>query len=156
MPFAPQRSRLTNSVPGSDEREAALAAEARYLHGCFFGGDAPEDVVDRYVAANLFCFAAAGGLLNTIVARRLDAEAIELALRSRHNGTRILTKKIQILFYLLEVRAQYFPVFFGKAGQDEPRFIAILGLLSALPRTALKYLKGSYLVQRHALREHGV
>ena len=134
-------------LPG---QEQSLRNEARYLHSCFFSGDAPPDVVDRYVAANMQYCETSGGLMETIVARNLDAEAIELKLRSRKSPG-ILTKKIRILFYLLEVRSEYYPAFFGTAENNEPRFRAVIGLLSGLLQTAAKYLKGAYLVRKHGL-----
>jgi SAM-dependent methyltransferase len=132
------------------EPERSLRNEARYLHSCFFAHDAPAEVVDRYVAANMLYCAAPGKLTNTIVAQRLDAEAIELVLRSRGRCD-ILTKKLQILFYLVEVRSENYPAFFGPAGKDEPWFRATGGLLYGLLQTAAKYLKGAYLVRKHGL-----
>src|SRR5580658_7222193 len=96
-----------------------LALEARYLHRAFFGSDPPSEVVDRYIAANLICCDEPSALTNTIVARGLDAEAIELTLRLR-KGPTILTKKIQILFYLVEVRSAYYSFFVG-GGESFPR-----------------------------------
>jgi hypothetical protein len=142
--------------PGSGEQGTVLAREARYLHSCFFRDDAPDDVVDRYVAFNMLHSAAPSRLTDTIVARRLDAEAIELVFRSRNKGSGILTRKIRILFYLLEVRAEYYPVFFSKTGRDETWLLVVPELLSALPRTVVKYLKGTYLVRKYRLSEHGV
>ena len=86
-------------------------------------------------------------MMSKIVARRLDAEAVELALRLR-KGPSILTKKIQILFYLLEVRSAYYSFFVGER-ESRPR--AILGMLFSVFQTAMKSLKGVYLVRRHGL-----
>jgi SAM-dependent methyltransferase len=132
------------------EPERSLRNEARYLHGCFFPGDALPEVIDRYVAANILYCAAPGKLTDTIVSERLDAEAIELVLRARGRSA-ILTKKLQILFYLLEVRSENYPAFFGPPGKDEPRFRTVIGLLCGLLQTAAKYLKGAYLVRKHGL-----
>ena len=124
-----------------------LADEARYLHRAFFRKDTPTEVVDRYIAANTLCFPESSPLMAKIVARRLDAEAVELALRLR-KGPSILTKKIQILFYLLEVRSAYYSFFVGER-ESRPR--AILGVLFSVLQTAMKSLKGAYLVRRHGL-----
>jgi hypothetical protein len=124
-----------------------LATEARYLHRAFFGGDPPSEVVERYIAANLICRCETDALTAAIVARRLDAEAIELALRIR-KGPTILTKKIRILFYLLEVRSAYYPFF---VGGGESRVRALSGVLYSVLLTAVKYLKGAYLVRKHGL-----
>jgi SAM-dependent methyltransferase len=131
-------------------QEQSLRNEARYLHNCFFFGDAPPEVVDRYVAANMQYCASSVRLMETIMARSLDAEAIELKLRSRKSPG-ILTKKIRILFYLLEVRSEYYAAFFGPSGKDEPWFRAVIGLLFGLLQTAAKYVKGAYLVRKHGL-----
>ena len=147
--------RLKNLPPGRSDQAAVLATEARYLHSSFFGDNAPDDVINRYVTANILCCPAPGSLTDTIVARRLDAEAVELFLRWRNKDSRILTKKIRIIFYLVEVRSEYYPAFFGKAVHNETRFRAALGLLSALPQTAWKYLKGAYLVHTNRLSENG-
>lgn len=130
--------------------EPSLREEARYLHGCFFPGDAPAEVVDRYVAANMQFCGASGRLMETIVARQLDAEAIEMKLRSRKSPG-IVTKKIQILFYLLEVRSDYYGAFFGSVGKDESWFGAVVGLGFGILHTAAKYVKGAYLVRKHGL-----
>jgi hypothetical protein len=128
-----------------------LADEARYLHRAFFRTDPPPEVVDRYIAANTLCFPEssplASKMMSKIVARRLDAEAVELALRLR-KGPSILTKKIQILFYLLEVRSAYYSFFVGER-ESRPR--AILGMLFSVFQTAMKSLKGVYLIRRHGL-----
>jgi hypothetical protein len=128
-----------------------LANEARYLHRAFFRKDPPAEVVDRYIAANTLCFPesspSASKMMSKIVAARLDAEAVELALRL-HKGPTILTRKIQILFYLLEVRSEYYSFF---VGERESRLRAILGMSFSVFQTAVKSLKGVYLVRRHGL-----
>jgi hypothetical protein len=126
---------------------AELGNEARYLHRAFFRKDPPADVVDRYIAANTLCFPESSPLMLKIVAARLDAEAVELALRLR-KGPTILTRKIQILFYLLEVRSAYYSFF---VGEKESRPRAILGILFSVFQTAMKSLKGVYLVRRYGL-----
>lgn len=124
-----------------------LPKEARHLHRAFFAGDPPAEVVDRYVAANAVCCPGSSKLMNKIVALELDAEAIELALRLR-KGPTVLTKKIRILFYLLEVRSEYYGFF---VGDQESRPGAALRLAGSIFETAGKYLKGAYLVRRHGL-----
>jgi hypothetical protein len=129
------------------ESTVELESEARHLHRAFFRNDPPAEVVGRYVAANAAHGEPSGGLVERVVALRLDAEAVELALRLRQGPT-ALTRKIQILFYLLEVRPEYFGFFVGEAeGQGR----AAWGVLLSLLRTAGKYLKGAYLVRRHGL-----
>jgi hypothetical protein len=84
-------------------------------------------------------------MVQTIVARRLDAEAIELALRVR-KGSRVLTRKIQILFYLVEVRSEYYAYFIN---QVPGWWRAVLRLFGAVVRTGWKCAKGLYLVWRY-------
>ena len=132
----------------ADDR-TALESEVRHFHALFFRRPLPGPVVDRYVAANHLCFPALDPktreMVQTIVARRLDAEAIELALRLR-KGNRVLTRKIQILFYLVEVRSQYYGYFINQA----PGWASgVLGLLGSLVRTGWKGAKGLYLVWRY-------
>jgi hypothetical protein len=136
-------SNLTSPTPGANE----LGLEARYLHRTFFGSDPPAEVVDRYIAANLICCGEPDALTDAVVAHGLDAEAIELTLRLR-TGPTTLTNKIRILFYLLEVRSAYYPFFFGDA-ESLPR--AVSGVAYSVLRTAVKYLKGAYLVRKHGL-----
>ncbi len=137
------RGSVTSTAPGENE----LGLEARYLHRAFFGSDPPPGIVERYIAANLICGAEPSALTNAILARGLDAEAIELTLRLR-NGPTILTRKIRILFYLLEVRSPYYPFF---VGGEESRLRAWSGVLWSVWQTAVKYLKGAYLIRRHGL-----
>jgi hypothetical protein len=125
-----------------------LAAEARYLHGIFFRRELPPDVVARYVEANLLICPGSHALMRSVMAAHLDAEAVELALRFRAGPT-ILTKKIRILFYLLEPRADYYPYFFAE-GESLPR--AVLGLAGSVLRTGVKAVKGVYLIRRHGIR----
>lgn len=129
------------------DTDTALAEEARALHRAFFPFDPPPEVVERYVAANKLCLGedADCAMLREIVRLHLDAEAIELALRYRR-GNSILSNKIQILFYLLEVRSAYYARFAG-AAESRPR--AVVALALTIPQTLAKLLKGIYLVYRH-------
>jgi hypothetical protein len=129
-------------VPAAD-----LAKEAQYLHLAFFRCDPPPEVTARYIAANELCCPEPDEVTGRMVALGLDVEAVELALRVRRGPT-ILTKKIRILFYLLEVRSAYYSYF---VGDDESLPRAGLGLFSSVVQTALKYLKGAYLIRRHGL-----
>jgi hypothetical protein len=132
----------------TDDR-TALENEARHFHALFFRRPLPGPVVERYVAANQLCFPAldpkAREMVETIVTRRLDAEAIELALRLR-KGSPVLTRKIQILFYLVEVRSEYYAYFIN---QVPGWWSAVLGLVGAVVRTGWKGAKGLYLVWRY-------
>jgi hypothetical protein len=130
-----------------------MEEEARYLYRAFFRGDLPAEVVEGYVAANRACGFGQSALVEAMAAHGLDAEAIELVLRRRGRSgvltnSGVLTKKIQILFYLLEARAEYEWFF---RGQDETRLTALAALADAAARTLVKYVKGEYLVRRYRL-----
>jgi hypothetical protein len=102
----------------------------------------------RYVAANaLFPAPEAqdSRMVETIVARRLDAEAIEQAMRLRH-GSDVLTRKIQVLFFLVEVRSAYYGYF---VNQRPGLWRAVIRLVASSIQTAWKGCKGCYLVWRY-------
>jgi hypothetical protein len=126
----------------------ALAAEARYFHRALFGTAVPAEVVERYIEANLRCLPEQVGpeaiLCRRIVEEQLDAEAIEFVLRLRRGRT-LLTSKIQILSYLVEVRAAYYDYFVAR---ESGRARVWLHLAGSCMKTAWKYGKGSYLVRR--------
>jgi hypothetical protein len=132
----------------NDDR-MALEREATYFHSLFFPGPIPEVVIQRYVAANALCFptpdARDSRMVETIVAHRLDAEAIELAMRLRH-GSDVLTRKIQVLFFLIEVRSAYYGYF---VNQTPGLGRAVIRLLASSAQTAWKGCKGCYLVWRY-------
>jgi hypothetical protein len=131
--------------------QAALEREASYFHSLFFQGQVPDVVIGRYVAANHLCFpileAGDRKMMETILARGLDAEAIELAMRLRR-GSGVLTRKIQILFFLVEVRSAYYGYFVNQT-PGLPR--ALSRLFGSCLRTVWKGVKGCYLVWRYGL-----
>lgn len=129
---------------------AQLKAEAEHLHRCFFNGPLPPVVAERYADAVRHVFgeqAITPEYLRTLVARRLDAEAIEYALRGRRQQNE-LTTRIQILFYLLEVRAEYFQHF---VASEPGRTRAWASLAGAVLQSAWKMGKGEVLLRRHGL-----
>ena len=125
---------------------AELEREARYLHELFFGCNAAPEVVERYVAASQLCLGEQR-IASLIVEKRLDAEAIELVLRARRLDT-VLTRKIQILFYLVEVRSHYYSYF---VRCQEGRLRGYWTLAAAVIHTAWKSAKGMYLIRRYGL-----
>jgi len=134
---------MSNRVP-------TLADEVRYLHDSLFSKSEPldEKIVERYEAAHLRLFPDEHRTTVTrVVARRLDVEAVEFALRRRRLCPE-LTRKIQILCYLLEVRANYHNDFI--ATRREP-VRAILVFLGRIPAAGWKLLKGECLIRLHGL-----
>lgn len=127
----------------------SLEEEARFLLGSLFPHRVDRVIVDRYVDAHrqLFAGQSSSPLITRIVSHRLDAEAIEYALRRREAG-RELTRKLQILSYLAEVRAAYQDEFVNLKTR---RARAIAALAAAALRSGWKRLKGEVLVRRHGL-----
>lgn len=128
-----------------------LPEEVRHFHDTFFARTLDQSVIDRYVAAHQYCLpnvdARALATIDTIVSSALDVEAIELVFRLRRRDN-VLTKKIQILFYLVEVRAQYYGDF---VGETQGRAQALRRILLASVSTVFKFLKGKYLVWKFDL-----
>lgn len=131
------------------DRNQSLAGEARHLHACLFHRPADDAVVARYQAAHreLFSDEDPSPLMDKIVARRLDAEAIEFALRRRGQG-RELTRKLQIVSYLQEARAEYLAEF---VNFKSSRIRAWSALAAATLGAAWKRTKGEYSIRRHGL-----
>jgi hypothetical protein len=126
---------------------STLEQEAGYIHERFFGGPAPEEVAARYAAAHRQYGIAPDDRMEIILGHRLDIEAIELALRIGRRD-RFLTAKIQVLFYLVEVRAAYHHRF---VNTQMRRARAWRAILKAVPATVWKYGKGVWLVRRYGL-----
>jgi hypothetical protein len=128
-----------------------LPEEVSHFHDTFFARTLEQSVIDRYVAAHQYCLpsvdARALATIDTIVSSALDVEAIELVFRLRRRDN-VLTRKIQILFYLVEVRAQYYGDF---VGETQGRGQALLRILRAGVSTVFKFLKGKYLVWKFDL-----
>jgi hypothetical protein len=131
------------------ERTPTLVEEARYLHDSLFRAPLDASVVKRYEAAHgeLFPDEATSLPVARLVSRKLDVEAVEFALRRRGCGAQ-LTRKIQILCYLVEVRAAYQSYFVATKTE---RVKAAILLMAALLRTVWKRGKGEYLVRRHGM-----
>ena len=107
--------------------------------------------MERYIDANRRCIPSidsqALSSIETILFCGLDVEAVEYALRLRDRDN-VLTKKIQILFYLVEVRAKYFGYFFNCRTN---RIRAAADLFHAVLLSVYKLIKGRYFVRRYGL-----
>jgi hypothetical protein len=131
-------------------QEGDLRAEASYLHRALFGRDAPEEVQAQYASA-----LGAAPLaevprcdLARLIARGVDLEAVELALRrrTRANG---LTQRFHVLCYLAEARPDCYAHFVN----EQPRFfLGWLALAWHGARSLYKLLKGRWLLSIHAIR----
>jgi SAM-dependent methyltransferase len=129
--------------------QEAYPTEARHFHACLFHRQPDEQTVARYEAAyrQLFANDPPSPAIARIVARRLDAEAIEFALR-RRGRARELTRKLQILSYLAEARTPYLDQF---VNLETSRVRAWATLAAATLGAAWKLCKGEYLIRRHGL-----
>jgi len=128
--------------------EPTLSDEARFLHESLFSRPLDEKIVERYKKAHDALFPnESPPAVARIVALRLDVEAVEFALRRRHLCPE-LTRKIQILSYLVEVRAQYQDDFIST--KREP-LRAIPVLLWRTLESGWKLAKGECLVRFYGL-----
>ena len=105
-------------------------------------------VIARYEAAHRLAAAASSPTIAKVVAGRLDAEAVEFALRRRGQAGRELARKMQIVCYLVEVRPEYLDEF---VNVKRSRLRAWAALAGAALRSAWKLLKGEYSIRRHGL-----
>lgn len=127
-----------------------LRAEVAYFHRRLFGAPVPQAVSDQYVLAHSHVNPEAGAPrvnVSAIVERDLDVEAIEWYLRLRL-GPNPLTRKLQILFYLVEVRPAYYRLF----AETRPSwFKALARLAGALFSSAVKWLIGFFQVRGNGI-----
>ncbi len=128
---------------------STLAEEARYFHACLFHQAPDEITIARYEAAHrkLFAGETSSPLVACILGRRLDAEAVEFALRRRGRGQE-LTRKLQIVCYLVEPRARYLAEF---VNLKPSRVRAWAALTGATLGAVWKLCKGEYAIRRHGL-----
>jgi hypothetical protein len=135
------------TLPPASEirRDRELREEARHFHAALFREEIPAELEEGYVRAHdHHCRDNAdAALLSTIVARRLDVEAIELVLRRTRPA---LTRKLRVLLYLAEARPSHYPRLVNEA--DRP-VRAWLSLGGAMLRTGFKYVKGRLLLRRY-------
>jgi hypothetical protein len=125
-----------------------LKHEAAFFHHCLFRSPIPEVVARRYASAHDSCLGQSLPMqqirTETIVQRRLDVEAIELALRLRHRQN-VLTVKLHILCYLCEPHAAYADIFVNRRAGT----LRALGSLSCQSlRSIWKLIRGTYLIGR--------
>lgn len=122
-----------------------LRSEAEYVHQTLFGRSVPDIVAERYIEAHSRLGLPYKSVMQRIIERRLDLEAVEYALRNRRSP---LTKKIQIMLYLAEAMSAYHHDFVNARDQ---RLRAWLLLAAATLRSLYKLAKGRILVHRHEL-----
>ncbi len=139
-------STVSASAPPADD--SRLQREVDYWHENLFGQPSPPEVREQYVEAHrhvsLDSRTPSSTILTRIVEERLDAEAIELHLR-RTDPENALTAKFKILFYLLEIRGEYYARFV----REEGSFLTSLpGLTLAAVRSVFKAARGKRQARR--------
>jgi hypothetical protein len=127
-----------------------MTGEAELIHRALFSGrSAPAAVVASYEAARARYFAddPFARLVAFLAERKLDAEAVEYALRLRH-GPNGLTRRFQVMLTLCEVRPAY-------DGAFVQRRSGVLAAWAGAPlmalRAAWKLARGMYLLRVHGL-----
>lgn len=134
-----------------EQNNAMLEHEAVYFHGCFFNEQLDQDVINKYADASRICLpvvdSQSARTIEIILVNGLDVEAIEYALRLK-NRDNVLTKKLQILFFLIEVRSRYTGYFFN---WKKARLNAMASIFYSIILTAYKYVKGSHLIRKYDL-----
>jgi len=142
---------LRRDEPGDEGAATAshrsLEAEADYLHRALFGTVAPEPVRRLYVQLLRGASLAAVPRceIATLMARGVDLEAVELALR-RRNPVNSLTQRFHALCYLVEARPEYFDRFVN----EQQRFTGGFACVAVhAVRSMYKLLKGCALLRIH-------
>jgi hypothetical protein len=127
-----------------------LQAEAEWLHRALFGCPPREVLLSRYAEALRHVLLQADAreslTVQKVVECRLDAEAVEFALR--RPVPHLLTRKLQALAILAEATDGYHEFF---TNRRDSRAAAFASLAAAALRTPVKKLRGKYLVWRHKL-----
>jgi hypothetical protein len=125
----------------------ALSEEARYFYKKIFSAPIPLPIEEKYIAANLAKLPQSDERIRKLVLKKADIEAVELAWRFK-TPRNILTKKIHILIYLAETYPANFPLFFNT---KKSRFVSFILLSWHFIRSAVKLLKGRFLLGRYRL-----
>lgn len=129
-----------------------LAAEVAYLHKAVFCRQKLDDaIVERYELAHRSLLIEAPSeeqrTVRMVVEQKLDVLAVEFALRRRRTTQHhLLTMKLQILFYLVEVRSHYFRSFFNLSSHPIKGTFALMG---SIILSIWRAVKGFYLVWRY-------
>jgi hypothetical protein len=142
----------SNQAAGCDAQ--ALAREFRYLAHLIFRVEPLPELVEAYLKANTIVFRGADvdrfqRLITAAVDKRGDLEAVEVVLRMK-NKSNFLTQKMQILFYLMETRPEYFSLF---VNQKQRRFKAYILLGLQTLRSSYKLIKGYLMLRSRSYRE---
>lgn len=124
-----------------------LLEEAEYFYKKIFSAPIPLHIEEKYIAANLAKLPQHDERIRTLILKKADIEAVELAWRFKAPRN-ILTKKIHILIYLAETNPANFPLFFNT---KKRRLVSFILLSGHFIRSAGKLLKGKFLLGRYRL-----
>lgn len=137
--------------PAAAFDKASLRAEAKYFHRAIFRTDVPDIVIERYVRLHDACFRFVDetekDAVSVIVQEGLDVEAIEYAYRLQRRS-HLLSRKLHSLLYLIEVRREYYSVFFSE--RNVP-FSGKGKIAAAILRSLYKVIWGKWLIWRYGL-----
>lgn len=126
-----------------DAAAARWGAEAQFLHQQLLGRAAPQGLLQAYVRAHqLHGRHVEPSCLPQVMQRRLDVEAVELALRRRQPA---LARKVHWVLTLAELRSKLHD------GANVRPWRAAWALVRAALGAGWKLLKGKWLVWRHGL-----
>lgn len=130
-----------------DNRLEALYREADHLHYCLFSRPISKKTREWYVRAHEFVISnnfeeGRSRTVTRVVENRLDAEAVEFALRNPLNP-HPLSKKLQVLVYLTEIQREYYADF---VNETQSTFRALIALFTCTCRSVYKRIKGVLLV----------
>ena len=128
-----------------------LRAEANYFVHVFFNKEVDHKTIERYIGANeeIFTndpkFTLQNDFVVKMIKHKADIEALEFAWRTIDKDN-VLSKKICIIFYILEAKSAYVPFFVNRHNSFfKGCFILVVSVLCS----AYRYLKGRILLKRH-------
>lgn len=128
-----------------------LEKEIQYFYHEIWGRDPDSITIERYINAheklNLIHDRKQQDMIDLILDRKLNAEAIEFFLRTK-NQNNLLTRKWVILFFLSECISDNYERFFISR---KASFRGWIRIVFALLHTATSYLRGWWLVRRYGL-----
>ena len=137
-----------NKTPSNILDPLFLSLEAEFFYEALFHKKIPSSIRNRYIEAHKACDLNHGFMqssLKIIVSKRLDIQAIELCSR---NSSSVLTKKVHLLVYLMEVTPQYYSIFIN---EKSCRIKAFFILTFSVFQSAWKWTKGHYLIWMYHL-----
>jgi len=140
----------SSTLASSSESLQELRKEAEYLYRRLFGRAASTELIENYLAAHAGMPAlhaaheAQFNTMRTIVAKGLDAVAIEPWLRGR-NVRHILSRKLLLISYLAECDSRHSEYVRQSGGLMEGRLRFVLaGLRAGFFLARGRYLKARY------------